>query len=131
MMDRILWKFSDKDTFIAELNQATNQTKLYEGPDGRFRDRLQLNQRTGDLTIRNISRAHSDVYTLKSQVAKRAHARDSWLLPMVSNSIIFMTALMTLVLLLIDKDANKLEKSEQKYYVSKFSLLHQKLGAFY
>jgi len=63
--DRILWKFSDKDTFIAELNQANNQTKLYEGPDGRFRDRLQLNQRTGDLTIRNISRAHSDVYTLQ------------------------------------------------------------------
>ncbi|XP_016111829.1 uncharacterized protein [Sinocyclocheilus grahami] len=69
---RILWKFSDKDTFIAELNQATNQTKLYEGPDGRFRDRLQLNQRTGDLTIRNISRAHSDVYTLQITSGKKS-----------------------------------------------------------
>ncbi len=70
--DRILWKFSDKDTFIAEINRATNQTKLYEGPDGRFRDRLQLNQQTGDLTIRNISRAHSDVYTLQITRGKKS-----------------------------------------------------------
>lgn len=69
--DRILWKFSDKDTFIAELNRATNQTLFYEGPDGRFRDRLQINQRTGDLTIRNISRAHSDVYTLQITRGKK------------------------------------------------------------
>ncbi|XP_026054812.1 uncharacterized protein LOC113040773 [Carassius auratus] len=70
--DRILWKFSDEDIFIAEINRATNQTKLYEGPDGRFRDRLQLNQRTGDLTIRNISRAHSDVYTLQITSGKKS-----------------------------------------------------------
>ncbi|XP_051763258.1 uncharacterized protein LOC127519764 isoform X2 [Ctenopharyngodon idella] len=69
--DRILWKFSDKATFIAELNRATNQTLFYEGPDGRFRDRLQINQRTGDLTIRNISRAHSDVYTLQITRGKK------------------------------------------------------------
>ncbi|XP_052446842.1 uncharacterized protein LOC127988244 isoform X2 [Carassius gibelio] len=70
--DRILWKFSDEDIFIAEINRATNQTKLYKGPDGRFRDRLQLNQRTGDLTIRNISRAHSDVYTLQITSGKKS-----------------------------------------------------------
>ncbi|ROL49289.1 hypothetical protein DPX16_4340 [Anabarilius grahami] len=70
--DRILWKFSDKDTFIAELNGATNQTLFYKGPDGRFRDRLQINQQTGDLTIRNISRAHSDVYTLKITRGKKS-----------------------------------------------------------
>ncbi|XP_058616948.1 uncharacterized protein LOC131530604 [Onychostoma macrolepis] len=70
--DRILWKFSDKDILIAELNQATNQTLFYEGPDGRFRDRLQLNQKTGDLTIRNISRAHSDVYTLQITRGKKS-----------------------------------------------------------
>ncbi|CAM4659536.1 unnamed protein product [Leuciscus chuanchicus] len=69
--DRILWKFSDKETFIAELNGATNQALFYEGSDGRFRDRLQLNQRTGDLTIRNISRAHSDVYTLQITSGKK------------------------------------------------------------
>ncbi len=70
--DRILWKFSDKDILIAELNQATSQTFFYEGPDGRFRDRLQLNQQTGDLTIRNISRAHSDVYTLQITSGKKS-----------------------------------------------------------
>lgn len=70
--DRILWKFSDEDIFIAEINRANNQTKLYKGPDGRFRDRLQLNQRTGDLTIRNISRSHSDVYTLQITSGKKS-----------------------------------------------------------
>ncbi|XP_067271614.1 uncharacterized protein [Pseudorasbora parva] len=69
--ERILWKFSDKDTFIAELNGATNEILFYEGPDGRFRDRVQLNQRTGDLTIRNISRAHSDVYILQITSGKK------------------------------------------------------------
>ncbi|XP_067271615.1 uncharacterized protein [Pseudorasbora parva] len=69
--ERILWKFSDKDTFIAELNGATNEILFYEGPDGRFRDRVQLNKQTGDLTIRNISRAHSDVYTLQITSGKK------------------------------------------------------------
>uniref|UniRef100_A0A9J8BHZ0 Immunoglobulin domain-containing protein n=1 Tax=Cyprinus carpio carpio TaxID=630221 RepID=A0A9J8BHZ0_CYPCA len=69
---RILWKFSDKDILIAELNRANNQTLFYEGPDGRFRDRLQLNQQTGDLTIRNISRVHSDVYTLQITSGKKS-----------------------------------------------------------
>ncbi|XP_073699935.1 uncharacterized protein [Garra rufa] len=67
-----MWKFSDKDTIIAEINRATNQTTLYEGPDGRFRDRLQLNKQTGDLTIRNISRAHSDVYTIQITSGKKS-----------------------------------------------------------
>ncbi|ROI90706.1 hypothetical protein DPX16_1228 [Anabarilius grahami] len=69
--DRILWKFSDKETIIAELIRATSKALFYEGPDGRFRDRLQINQRTGDLTIRNISRAHSDVYTLQITSGKK------------------------------------------------------------
>ncbi|XP_052447187.1 uncharacterized protein LOC127988467 [Carassius gibelio] len=70
--DTILWKFSDEDILIAKLNRATNQTLFNEGPDGRFRDRLELNQRTGDLTIRNISRAHSDVYTLQITSGKKS-----------------------------------------------------------
>lgn len=73
--DRILWKFSDEETFIAELNGATNQAFFYKGPDERFRDRLQLNQRTGDLTIRNISRAHSDVYKLQITSGKKFTCR--------------------------------------------------------
>ncbi|KTF75818.1 hypothetical protein cypCar_00029745 [Cyprinus carpio] len=83
--DGILWKFSDKDIFIAELNRATNQTKLYKGPDGRFRDRLQLNQRTGDLTIRNISRAHSDVYTLQITSGKKSTCKRFMVIAHVSS----------------------------------------------
>lgn len=70
--DTILWKFSDEDILIAELKRANNQNLFNEGPDVRFRDRLQLNQRTGDLTIRNISRAHSDVYTLQITSGKKS-----------------------------------------------------------
>nr|XP_021325226.1 uncharacterized protein LOC101883645 isoform X2 [Danio rerio] len=72
---RILWKFSDTYIFIAELSGATNHHKLYDGPDGRFRDRLQINQRTGDLTIGNISRAHSDIYTLEITSGKNITCR--------------------------------------------------------
>uniref|UniRef100_A0A671QRW7 Immunoglobulin domain-containing protein n=1 Tax=Sinocyclocheilus anshuiensis TaxID=1608454 RepID=A0A671QRW7_9TELE len=59
---RILWKFSDKDTFIAELNQIFS---LYDVDDGRFEDRLQLDNKTGSLIISDIRTKHSGDYHLK------------------------------------------------------------------
>ncbi|XP_051745169.1 uncharacterized protein LOC127509898 isoform X2 [Ctenopharyngodon idella] len=62
---KILWTHGDNDTCIAEINKATSKISLYRGNDVRFRDRLQLDHRTGSLTIWNISVAHSDVYKLQ------------------------------------------------------------------
>nr|XP_055072656.1 uncharacterized protein LOC129452679 [Misgurnus anguillicaudatus] len=62
---RILWTFGNKNTRIAEINGVSGQPFIYDGNDERFRDRLTLNEQNGDLTIRNISRGHSDVYKLQ------------------------------------------------------------------
>ncbi|XP_056118647.1 uncharacterized protein LOC130096041 [Rhinichthys klamathensis goyatoka] len=62
---KILWTHGDNDTCIAKINRATGKTSVYRGNDVRFRDRLQLDHRTGSLTIWNISIAHSDVYKLQ------------------------------------------------------------------
>uniref|UniRef100_A0A8C1YHV3 Immunoglobulin domain-containing protein n=1 Tax=Cyprinus carpio TaxID=7962 RepID=A0A8C1YHV3_CYPCA len=96
--NEVLWIFGPQNTVIAQIDKKAgnisytdderfrdkleldNQTgdltitntKSTDSGDGRFRDRLQLNQRTGDLTIRNISRAHSDVYTLQITSGKKS-----------------------------------------------------------
>ncbi|XP_073669560.1 uncharacterized protein [Paramisgurnus dabryanus] len=64
---QILWTFGDKNTRIAEINQASGKTQMivYDGNDERFIDRLTLNEMNGDLTITNIMRGHSDVYKLQ------------------------------------------------------------------
>ncbi|KAG1955343.1 hypothetical protein F2P79_008437 [Pimephales promelas] len=62
---KIQWTHGENDTCIAKINRATGKTSVYHGNDVRFRDRLQLDHRTGSLTIWNISIAHSDVYKLQ------------------------------------------------------------------
>ncbi len=57
----IQWKFGS--TRIAEVSRLTQTNSIYDGPDGRFRDRLQLDQ-TGSLTITNITTTDSGLYQL-------------------------------------------------------------------
>ncbi|XP_042611993.1 uncharacterized protein LOC122144851 [Cyprinus carpio] len=62
--DEIRWMFGDKDTLIAEIKGETRKMTTHEGPDGRFRDRLELVKANGSLTIKNITADHTGLYKL-------------------------------------------------------------------
>ncbi|XP_073718470.1 uncharacterized protein [Misgurnus anguillicaudatus] len=63
--DLIEWRFGVEETLIAEINPANNIFSTYDGDDDLFRDKLELNPRTGDLTINDILKKHTRVYILK------------------------------------------------------------------
>ncbi|XP_052446708.1 uncharacterized protein LOC127988145 isoform X2 [Carassius gibelio] len=61
--DLILWKYGPDRDHIAQLNTLDNRISLYP-LDGRFRNRLQLDDQTGSLTIIDIRNEHAGVYEL-------------------------------------------------------------------
>ncbi len=64
--DEIQWMFGEE--IIAEVKEGTG--KIHDGADGRFKDRLQLNDRTGDLTIKNSTDEDAGRYKLKISSSK-------------------------------------------------------------
>ncbi|KAA0711780.1 hypothetical protein E1301_Tti019095 [Triplophysa tibetana] len=60
--DVILWNYRPENTFVAIINWEARSTKLSD--DERFRDRLEVNNQTGDLTISDIRTTESGLYTL-------------------------------------------------------------------
>ncbi len=64
--DVIQWRFGDE--IIAEIKEGTGET--HDGADGRFRDRLQLDKITGDLTIKSSTDKHEGRYKLKIRSSK-------------------------------------------------------------
>ncbi|XP_073721362.1 uncharacterized protein [Misgurnus anguillicaudatus] len=61
--DLIVWSFGPEGIRIAEVNKEANKISIHVF-DGRFRDRLQLNDRTGDLIITNITTNHTGLYQM-------------------------------------------------------------------
>uniref|UniRef100_A0A8C2I876 Uncharacterized protein n=1 Tax=Cyprinus carpio TaxID=7962 RepID=A0A8C2I876_CYPCA len=56
----------DVNDVLASISKQYNRFTVYDDAlDGRFRDRLKLNNRTGSLTITNITAEHTGVYQLR------------------------------------------------------------------
>ncbi|XP_056092778.1 uncharacterized protein LOC130071891 [Rhinichthys klamathensis goyatoka] len=62
--DTILWLFGPKDSVISQITRKDDLTPVYFTDDERFRGRLQVDQKTGSLTVRNTRLRHSGQYKL-------------------------------------------------------------------
>ncbi|XDV23221.1 hypothetical protein PO909_027899, partial [Leuciscus waleckii] len=63
--DLILWTFGPQNTQIAEIIRRDQINYIFVSNDGRFRDKLQMDNQTGSLTIRNIRTEHTGLYKLQ------------------------------------------------------------------
>uniref|UniRef100_A0A8C1PJD1 Immunoglobulin domain-containing protein n=1 Tax=Cyprinus carpio TaxID=7962 RepID=A0A8C1PJD1_CYPCA len=61
--DKIDWKLGTNRNLIAKINGKTS--KIFDGPDGRFRDRLKLDHQTGSLIITDTRTTDSGLYEVK------------------------------------------------------------------
>ncbi|XP_067272592.1 CD48 antigen-like [Pseudorasbora parva] len=70
--DDILWKYGAENSLIAKMKKKNQTFSTYNGTDGRFRDRLKLDNQTGSLTITNIRTEHAGDYKLEITGAKKS-----------------------------------------------------------
>ncbi|XP_039520371.1 uncharacterized protein LOC120474283 isoform X18 [Pimephales promelas] len=63
--DLIQWRFGYQDILIAEIRGGTLKTHDDAADDGRFRDRLKLDEKTGSLIITDMRTEHTGDYKLQ------------------------------------------------------------------
>lgn len=65
-VDLMMWMYGAQKSIIAKLSGGKNPIiSVYDVDDGRFGDRLQLDNQTGSLTISDIRTKHSGDYQLR------------------------------------------------------------------
>ncbi|XP_073721382.1 uncharacterized protein [Misgurnus anguillicaudatus] len=63
--DLVVWRFGPENSLIARINVVAKDISINDDDlDGGFRDRLQVNIQTGDLTITNITTQHTGLYNI-------------------------------------------------------------------
>ncbi|XP_073721609.1 uncharacterized protein [Misgurnus anguillicaudatus] len=86
----IRWRFGLQQIRIAEINKEANKISIYDDVlDGRFRDRLQVNDQTGDLTITDIRTTDSGHY----QIIIRSKRKSSYRFNIIVNANLHRAAL--------------------------------------
>ncbi len=73
--DIITWTFGYPETRIAIISREDGIVSTFDGPDGRFRDRLKLDHQTGSLTITDTRTTDSGLYTVNIKDAKQTRYR--------------------------------------------------------
>uniref|UniRef100_A0A8C2BNA6 Ig-like domain-containing protein n=1 Tax=Cyprinus carpio TaxID=7962 RepID=A0A8C2BNA6_CYPCA len=68
--DDILWKYVAGKSPVGKMKKRKQIVSTFNDTDGRFRDRLKLDNQTGSLTITNITTEHAGVYQLEISGAK-------------------------------------------------------------
>uniref|UniRef100_A0A8C2C284 Immunoglobulin domain-containing protein n=1 Tax=Cyprinus carpio TaxID=7962 RepID=A0A8C2C284_CYPCA len=63
--DLILWRFGAEGSLIAKSDTEDSHTLFYDGDDGRFRGRLEMDTKTGSLTITDLETEHTGEFRLK------------------------------------------------------------------
>ncbi|XP_073699967.1 uncharacterized protein [Garra rufa] len=91
--DQIWWWFGSEKCLAGEMTVINNRFTVYDGVlNGRFRDRLKLDNQTGSLTITNIRTEHAGCYKLlitgvkKSFKTFRVSVNARLPVPVISNS---------------------------------------------
>uniref|UniRef100_A0A8C1YIS0 Ig-like domain-containing protein n=1 Tax=Cyprinus carpio TaxID=7962 RepID=A0A8C1YIS0_CYPCA len=65
--DLVKWSFGNENTLIAEINKQTDRFSVFDYDlDGRFRNRLKLDDQTGSLTITDTRTKHAGLYQLQT-----------------------------------------------------------------
>ncbi|KAK2906669.1 hypothetical protein Q8A67_005654 [Cirrhinus molitorella] len=77
--NQILWYCEDHDLPIAKIKGGTGETPTYDdGPGGIFRNKLKLDKRTGDLTIKNTTDEHDKLYKLQISTDNGITSKRFW-----------------------------------------------------